>query len=320
MASISSINHDDGDTPNILDLFLTSNPSTCSVKLSSQNPPKRRCFWHFNYAKWEDLRQYYSDFPWDDFCFHVRDPSLCAERITEIIISGMELYIPHTFFNTKAKKPWFNSACSRAVKDREAAHIRYRSHPSAETYALYTFARYHIKSILQLTKNSFINRKCQNLSNSNSSRGFFHLANNISNNFTSSSFSSLFWTRWSHSCLFFSLKLSSSLKLLLPTLFWMILGIFLLLLHPLTTSSLKLKFFIMTFSRLSLALILGRLTVWMESLQLFSKTVLPSSLSAWSNSFVCVSLRLPILLVGSLLTFNLSLKRMTAPILQTTAL
>ena len=118
-----------GDTPNILDNFLTSNPSAYSVKLSSplgssdhnlisvtcsittmqpQDSPKQRCFWHFNSAKWEDLRQYYSDFPWDDFCFHVRDPYLCAERITEVIISDMELYIPHTYSNTKAKNLFSN--------------------------------------------------------------------------------------------------------------------------------------------------------------------------------------------------------------------
>ena len=79
----------------------------------------------------------------------------------------MELYIPHTFSNTKAKKLWFNSACSRAVKNREAAHKRYRSHPSAETYALYMSARNHAKFILQLTKNSFVNGKCQNIYISN---------------------------------------------------------------------------------------------------------------------------------------------------------
>ena len=161
-----------GDTPNILYLFLTSNHSGYSVKLSSplgfsdhnlisvtcsitpvqpQDPPKQRCFWYFNSAKWADLRQYYSDFPWDDYCFYVRDPSLCAERITEVIISDMELYIPHTFSNTKAKKAWFNSTCSRAVKDRETAHKWYRSHPSAETHDLYISARNHAKSILQLT-------------------------------------------------------------------------------------------------------------------------------------------------------------------------
>ena len=96
----------------------------------------------------------------------------------------------------------------------------------------------------------------------------------------------------------------------------MILDIFFLLLHPLTTSSLKLKFFIMTFFMPSLELIPCRLTVRMESLLLFSKTVLPSSLLLWSNSFVCVSILLPILLAGSLLTLNLSLKRVNPPILQ----
>ena len=44
----------------------------------------------------------------------------------------MELYSSHTFFNTKAKKPWFNTAFSRAVNEREAAHQRYRSYSSAE--------------------------------------------------------------------------------------------------------------------------------------------------------------------------------------------
>ena len=43
-------------------------------------------------------------------------------------------------------------------------------------------------SVLQLAKNSSIHRKCQNLSQSNSPRDFWHLANNISNNFSFSSF------------------------------------------------------------------------------------------------------------------------------------
>ena len=96
------------------------------------------------------------------------------------------LYISHTFSNTKAKKPWFNSACSRVAKDRKEAQRQYGSYPSAEIHALDISNLNHAKSIHQLTKNSFINRKCQNLSNFNSYRDFWHLANNISNNFTSS--------------------------------------------------------------------------------------------------------------------------------------
>ena len=97
----------------------------------------------------------------------------------------MDLYILHTFSNSKAKQPWFNSACSRAINDREAAHKRYRSHPSAESHSLYISVRNHAKFILKITKNSFINRKCQSLSYS--SPDFWHLAINISNSFTSSS-------------------------------------------------------------------------------------------------------------------------------------
>ncbi len=46
----------------------------------------------------------------------------------------------------------------------------------------------HTKSIFWLTKTSFIKRKCANLSNSNSSKDFWHLTRNICKNFTSSSF------------------------------------------------------------------------------------------------------------------------------------
>ena len=74
----------------------------------------------------------------------------------------------------------------------------------------------------------------------------------------------------------------------------------------------------MTFSMPSLALILGRLTVRMESLLLFLNTVLLNSLTAWSNCFVCVSTSA--YLSCCVLTFNLSLKKVTAPILLTTAL
>ena len=43
-------------------------------------------------------------------------------------------------------------------------------------------------SVLQLAKHPFILRKCQNLSRYNSPRDFWHLAKNLTNNFTSSSF------------------------------------------------------------------------------------------------------------------------------------
>ena len=53
---------------------------------------------------------------------------------------------------------------------------------------LYISARNYAKSFLQLAKNSFIDRKCQNLSRYTLPRDFWNLAKNLSNNFTYSSF------------------------------------------------------------------------------------------------------------------------------------
>ena len=35
---------------------------------------------------------------------------LCAERLTEGIVSGMEMYISHFFSQPKSSKAWFNTA------------------------------------------------------------------------------------------------------------------------------------------------------------------------------------------------------------------
>src|SRR6201990_1347100 len=201
-----------GDEPNILDLFLTSYPSPYTVKLypplgssdhllisvscsvssglPQERPPPsaRRRLWHFGATNWSDLRLYFSDFPWNDYCFRGRGPSECAERIAEVILSGMEAYIPYSFPSTKPNKPWFNSACSRAIRRRDAAFREYRRLQTPETHSLYISSRNRAKSILRNTKNSFLSRKCNNLSGSSSSRSFWHFAKNVNSNFVSSSF------------------------------------------------------------------------------------------------------------------------------------
>ncbi|MPC18744.1 hypothetical protein E2C01_011639 [Portunus trituberculatus] len=44
--------------------------------------PQSGSDWRFASARWGDLRKYYADFPWNDSCFRIGDPSVCAERIT----------------------------------------------------------------------------------------------------------------------------------------------------------------------------------------------------------------------------------------------
>ena len=122
------------------------------------------------------MRRYYADFPWNDYCFRDRHPSLYAEHITEVIVSGMEAYIPHSFSRPKRSKPWINTACSRVIHDGKVAHKRYLSFSSPASPALYISVWNHANFVVQLAKKSFIHRKCQNLSRSNSPRDFWHLA------------------------------------------------------------------------------------------------------------------------------------------------
>ncbi|MPC49520.1 hypothetical protein E2C01_043324 [Portunus trituberculatus] len=100
-----------GDTPNILDLFHTSNPFAYAVVLSSllgsshqylisvscpifpippQDSQSTDAPGILPLPVGGDLKMYYADFPWNDYRFHVRDPSLCAERIAEEIVSGIK--------------------------------------------------------------------------------------------------------------------------------------------------------------------------------------------------------------------------------------
>lgn len=82
--------------------------------MEPRNPPSGRCFWHY------EARIYYTNFLWNEYCFCVRYPSLCAERKTEAIVSGVKASIPHIFSSPKAMK--FGLTCSRAIPDREASH------------------------------------------------------------------------------------------------------------------------------------------------------------------------------------------------------
>ena len=107
---------------------------------------------------------------------------------------------------------------------------------------------------------------------------------------------------------FLSLRLNSSLKLLLKTPHWMILGLFLLLHHTVNTSCLMFKSFVMMFLMSFLAFTIRRHMFLMEILLLF-----------WSNFSVSAYQLPPILLAESMPAY-LFQRRVMAPIPQTTIL
>lgn len=197
-----------GDTPQTLDLFLTTHPTpytissfaplgssdhciiTCSAPLLSTQPPQhsRRVFWRYSSADWEGLRQFFGAYPWES-CIS-DNPSMFAEKLTDIIRDGMAQFVPHFSKPGKRTSPeWFNHACNRAVRKKNTLFKKWRTLPSTTSRADYVAARNSCTTIIDRAKEMFVRRKANQLSNAPAgSRSFWSLAKAVSRNFCSSSF------------------------------------------------------------------------------------------------------------------------------------
>ena len=200
-------------SPGPLDLFLTSHPGQYTINIKpplgtsdhnlistscpmAHNPPSNssnRRLWHFSSANWHDIRQFYHDFPWNDFVFRSRDPSECALLFTEVLVAGMEAYVPFSFAKSSSScKPWFDRSCSEAIQSRDEAYQLWKSIPSPLNHANFLTARNRTSTVLDKAKRNFLKSKCQLLINNPSSRTFWSLSKQITNNFSNSSFPPLF--------------------------------------------------------------------------------------------------------------------------------
>ena len=200
------------DRANILDLFFTSNPQnytyailpplgssdhvlvnvSCSFARPPPLPPTQRRLWHFDSTQRTELSSYFLDFPWEDYCFRSGDPDTVAPLVTDVIVSGMEAYVPFSIKTFSPSKPWFDHACFLAVQARERAFRSYRSSPSALTHAAFISARNRCKSTTRKAKTSFGKKKVESLTRSPTEKAFWSLAKKFSKNFCNSSFPPLF--------------------------------------------------------------------------------------------------------------------------------
>ena len=157
----------------------------------SVTPTVKRKYWQYRSADWPNLQEFFFSFPWKDVCFSSRDPSICAEQVTEVILAGMEAFIPYSL-SISNSKPWFNTACAKALSKKKKAFKHWCLFPSAASHRLYITARNHSNSVLRSCKSNFIKRKCSLLSSSNSGRPFWTLVKSLRHNLSSSSFPPLF--------------------------------------------------------------------------------------------------------------------------------
>lgn len=99
---------------------------------------------------WNDLRLFFSNFLWTDYC----SLFVCTQGITEVTVFGMEVQIPCTSFTLIAIMPWFHHACSHVIKDRGAAHKWDLNLQAPAKHDLYLIHWNQAKFIFHLTQNS----------------------------------------------------------------------------------------------------------------------------------------------------------------------
>ena len=194
---------------NMLDLFLTSNPTlydtpkclapigksdhnllsfmhTLTIKKPSS---KRSKVWQFSKADWNSLRDYYGSFPWNEVCF-VPDTSSTADHITQVILDGMNFFIPsRSNLGSPFSPKWFNFKCAASIELKQKAFHVFKSDPSIANHQAYRKARNVCNDTINQAKKEFISHTAHKLSNCPSgSKSFWSLANRISKNFCGSSF------------------------------------------------------------------------------------------------------------------------------------
>ncbi|XP_045447831.1 uncharacterized protein LOC123656168 [Melitaea cinxia] len=201
----------DSHTANCLDLFLTTDPDSHSIIVSAPlgtsdhclvksvsvcSPPEEapcgpRRVWRYKAADWDEMRHFFSSYPWREVCFSSDDPSSCAEAITAVIRQGMEYFIPYSDVATNGKaRPWFDAECYRAeVKKRSAytawAEARARKSPNSRNLKkAFNQAAKTCKRALRRARFNHISRIGAKLASYPSgSKAFWSLAKAVESNF-----------------------------------------------------------------------------------------------------------------------------------------
>lgn len=195
-------------TAYLLDLFLTNNPTSYAVNVSSPLGSSDHCLisatthlssrptpaesvevvkYDFNRADWDGLRDFYAAFPF--YSFFSDNPSSTAEHVTDIIKIGMEEYIPHKTFTKKINSPkWFNSSCAIAINHKITAFKKYRANKSSRTLNYYKNVRDNAKIVIKIAKSNFLNNQADRLlNNPNDNKIFWSTLNNFNCNFNKNS-------------------------------------------------------------------------------------------------------------------------------------
>ncbi|KAJ8708925.1 hypothetical protein PYW07_013529 [Mythimna separata] len=109
---------------------LAGTSDHCLVKsVTSFSPPDcdsrgERRMWRYKLADWDEMRHFFASYPWQQVCFSSKDPSSCAEAVSDVVRQAMEYYIPYSDVPIGGSaRPWFNADCAEAEKNKHSAFL-----------------------------------------------------------------------------------------------------------------------------------------------------------------------------------------------------
>ena len=186
----------------LLDLFLCSNPESCSI--SAQPPlgrsdhmvvmasmdysikgakehPFHRMAFSYASADWDGFRDYLRDVPWKSV-FRC-NANKASKEFSEWVQVGIDCFIPHRKFQMKPHSlPWFSPACAYAIAHRNHYFHQYHRSGSDENKALFNGARNRCKKVLERAKAEYAEATQQSIASQQiGTRDFWRITNSILN-------------------------------------------------------------------------------------------------------------------------------------------
>lgn len=198
--------------PSLLDLLLTTHSDNYQVSVGAPLGSSDHCLvksevplaqpvrsrtaetrkvWHYGSADWDGLREFFASYPWWRLCFSTADPDTCADAVADVVLQGMECFIPSSVVPVGGpSQPWFDRLSAEASSLKESTYrtwteARARKDPNtAVLKKKYNASARSSKKEIARAKFRFIGRIGDRLANYPSgSRAFWSLAKAVEGNF-----------------------------------------------------------------------------------------------------------------------------------------
>ncbi|XP_013173125.1 PREDICTED: RNA-directed DNA polymerase from mobile element jockey-like, partial [Papilio xuthus] len=210
----------DDHTPSLLDLLLTSHPDSYLVSVDAPlgssdhclirtrvpisrrprvKPNGHRRVWHYRSADWDGMRSFFASYPWERVCFKLDDPDAVAVSVSDVVLQGMELFIPSSVVPIGGNtRPWFGQSCKLAARYKQDCYRAWAEASAARdvnTSLLkkkYNFASRSFKRVIAKAKSEHVASIGERLVRLPSgTRAFWSLAKAVQGNFCKPSLPSL---------------------------------------------------------------------------------------------------------------------------------